>query len=132
MRALDDASVKPSYYTVGSYDFDPELQIGEEVWIHWQIMDRTFEIPTKVTRRRKEVHVDGKQIVLSMSESEKAAFNAIYPNGLETLQEGASLFLLRIFLEAKDKDVMLKIQEAISRGSRSLPGQKQLPKSSSR
>ena len=128
MFALADLGQEPAYYIVGRYGFDPGLSEQEEVWVNWQVWDRNFEIKTKVIGRRKEVYVDGKNIVLSMSDSEKAKFSAIYPNGIEKLLDGASLFLLRIFVEAKDRTQLHEIQEAIAQGDRALKSQGQLPK----
>lgn len=118
----------PSRYIVGRYGFDPGLQDQEEVWINWQVLDQNFEIKTRVVSRRKEVHVDGKNIVLHMNETEKAKFMAIYPDGIEALMNGASLFLLRIFVEVEDQDQLLRIQEAIALGEKRLKSQGLLPK----
>ena len=128
MFTLTDLGQEPTYYIVGRYGFDPGLNEHEEVWINWQVWDENFMIKTKVVGHRKEVYVDGKSIVLSMSDSEKAKFSAIYPNGIEKLLDGASLFLLRIFVEAKDREQLFEIQEAIAQGERALKSQGQLPK----
>ncbi|MEM8806882.1 MAG: hypothetical protein AAGF01_12715 [Cyanobacteria bacterium P01_G01_bin.38] len=129
MLALDDEGQEPNYYIVGRYGFDPGLQEHEEVWINWQVWDKNFEIKTQVIGRRKEVYVDGKSIVLGMSDGEKAKFSAVYPNGIDTLLEGASLFLLRIFVEAKDRAQLFKIQEAMAQNGRMLKSrERRLPK----
>ncbi|NJM95933.1 MAG: hypothetical protein HC800_00790 [Phormidesmis sp. RL_2_1] len=70
---------------MGQYGFEPDLKNQEDIWINWQVAGRTFEIQAKVTSRRKEVYVDGKNVVLNMSDREKTQFSAIYPNGLEAL-----------------------------------------------
>ncbi|MGD1898144.1 MAG: hypothetical protein ACFB16_14465 [Phormidesmis sp.] len=129
MRALGGVKDEPAYYIVGRYGFDLDLQVEEDVWINWQIANRTFEIPAKVTQRRKEVHMDGTSILLNMSDREKAQLAALYPNGLEALKEGASLFLLRIFVETTDEEALYKIQEEISKSKKILTGQKRLPDS---
>lgn len=128
MFSLADLGQEPAYYVVGRYGFDPGLNEQEEVWINWQVWDNSFKIKTEVVGRRKEVYVDGKSIVLSMSDSEKAKFSAIYPDGIKKLLDGASLFLLRIFVAAKDRAQLLEIQEAIAQGERALKSQGQLPK----
>ena len=128
MQALDPVAQEPTYYIVGRYGFDLELQEQEEVWINWQIWEKKFEIRSRVVGRRKEIYVDGKSIALGMSESEKEKFLAIYPKGLETLSDGASLFLLRIFVEAVDKEQLFEVQKALAQGERRLKPQGQLPK----
>lgn len=128
LRSLEDVENKPAYYIVGRYSFDPQLQVNEDTWINWQIAHQNFEIPATVTARRKEIYVNGKSVALSMNESEKEKFLAIYPDGMDVLMAGASLFLLRIFVEAKDKEALYQIRDAIAKGENQLEGQKQLPK----
>ena len=128
MQALDPVAQEPTYYIVGRYGFDPDLRDQEEVWINWQIWDKKFEIRSRVVGRRKETYVDGKSIALGMSENEKEKFLAIYPNGIETLLDGASLFLLRIFVEAIDREQLFEVQKALAQGERMLRPQGQLPK----
>ena len=128
MRSLNPADQEPAYYVVGRYGFDPGLQEREEVWVNWQVFDQKFEIRTRVVSRRKEVYVDGKSIVLQMSDIDKTKFLAIHPNGIDALLEGASLFLLRIFVEAEDREQLLRIQEAIARGEKRLGSQGPFPK----
>ena len=72
--------------------------------------------------------MDGKSIALGMSDSENDKFLAIYPDGIETLSDGASLFLLRIFVEAIDKEQLFEVQKALAQGERRLRPQGQLPK----
>lgn len=127
MRSLENTERTPAYYIVGRYGFDPGLQAKEDVWINWQIAEHDFEIKTQVISRRKEVYVDGESIVRKMNDVEKAKFSAIYPNGVQSLREGASLFLIRIFVEATDKEALFKIQAAMSKGEKILSGVKQLP-----
>lgn len=128
MQALDPVAQEPTYYIVGRYGFEPDLKEQEEIWINWQIWDKKFEIKSRIVGRRKEVYVDGKSIALGMSEGEKEKFLAIYPNGIETLSNGASLFLLRIFVEAMDKEQLFEVQKALAQGERRLRPQGQLPK----
>ena len=130
MQALNGIAQEPTYYIVGRYGFDPELHEQEEVWINWQVWDRKFEIKAKVVGRRKEIYVDGKGIALEMNESEKEKFSTIYPEGIETLLQGASLLLLRIFVEATDKNQLFEIQKALSQSKKMLKSQAQLPKTS--
>lgn len=130
MLAHDHMVPDPAYYIVGRYGFDPGLQDHEEVWVNWQVWDRNFEIRAKVVGRRKEVYVDGKSIAMGMNDSEKAKFAAIYPNGIETLLDGASLFLLRIFVEATDKSQLFEVQKALVQGKKLLQSQGQLPNES--
>lgn len=130
MLAHDHMVPDPAYYIVGRYGFDPGLQDHEEVWVNWQVWDRNFEIRAKVVGRRKEVYVDGKSIAMGMNDSEKAKFAAIYPHGIETLLDGASLFLLRIFVEATDKSQLFEVQKALVQGKKLLQSQGQLPNES--
>ncbi|MDJ0705340.1 MAG: hypothetical protein QNJ46_18820 [Leptolyngbyaceae cyanobacterium MO_188.B28] len=128
MFTLSDLAQEPTYYIVGRFGFDPGLKEQEEVWVNWQVWDKVFNIKTRVIGRRKEVYVDGKSIVLSMSDNEKSKFSAIYPNGIDKLLDGASLFLLRILVEPKDRAELLEIEEAIAQGERTLKSQVELPK----
>ena len=128
MFTLSDLDQEPTYYIVGRFGFDPGLKEQEEIWVNWQVWDKVFNIKTRVIGRRKEVYVDGNSIVLNMSENEKSKFSAIYPDGIEKLLDGASLFLLRILVEPKDRAELLEIQEAIAKGERTLKSQVQLPK----
>ena len=130
MKALDNVAQEPTYYIVGRYGFDPDLQEQEEIWINWQVWDKKFEIKSKVVGRRKEIYVDGKSIVLEMNDTEREKFSAIYPDGIETLSNGASLLLLRIFVEAIDKNQLFEIQKALSQGKKMLKPQGQLPEMS--
>ena len=129
LRSLEENNNQPTYYIVGRYGFDPDFQPSEDVWINWQVANRTIEIAATVTGRRKEIHVDGRTIIARMNETEKAQFLAIYPDGVETLARGTSLFLLRILVEAKDKDALFQIQAAIAENEKLLNAQKQLPES---
>ena len=128
MRA--NVTQEPTYYIVGRYGFDPGLQEQEEIWINWQVWDKKFEIQSTVVGRRKEIYVDGKSIVLEMNDTEREKFLAIYPDGIETLSNGASLLLLRIFVEATDKNQLFEIQKALSQGKKMLKSQEQLPEMS--
>lgn len=130
LHTSNDLAPEPTYYIVGRYGFDPGVKEQENIWVNWQVWDKSFEIEARVIGRRKEVYVDGKSIVFGMSESEKAKFSSIYPNGIETLLEGASLFLIRIFVEAKDRTRLFEIQEAIAQRERALKSQGQLPETS--
>ena len=127
LRSLEDIDNQPHYYIVGRYGFEPNLQIGEDMWVNWQVAGQNLEIAATVTHRRKEIYVDGKGVVLTMSDADKAKFSAIYPNGIKALLDGASLFLVRIFVEAKDKDMLYQIQAVIANSDNLLDGQKQLP-----
>ncbi|MEL6489204.1 MAG: hypothetical protein AAFQ95_04500 [Cyanobacteria bacterium J06621_3] len=129
LRSLEDVENQPTYYIVGRYGFDPELQVGEDIWINWQVARQNLEIEATVTSRRKEIYVDGQGVALTMSEADKAKFSAIYPDGIQALMEGASLFLVRIFVEAKDRNVLFQIQAAIANSKNLLDGQKRLPDS---
>ncbi len=130
LRSLDESGDEPEHYIVGRYRSDPGLQLNEEVWINWQVGSHTFEISAEVRRYRKEVYVDGKHVALNMGEAEKAQFSALYPEGIRALLDGASLFLVRIFVEAKDRSVLLKIKNAIAQNDNLIEGQKRLPESS--
>ena len=130
MQALGNIAQEPTYYIVGRYGFDPGLQEQEEVWINWQVWDKKFEIKSKVVGRRKEIYVDEKRIVLDMNDTEREKFSAIYPDGIETLSNGASLLLIRIFVEATDKNQLFDIQKALAQGKKMLKSQGQLPEKS--
>lgn len=127
MRSLANTPQEPTHYIVGRYGFDPDVKEQEELWINWQIFDQNFEIKTHVVSRRKEVYVDGKSIVLRMGESEKSQFSAIYPQGIEALLDGASLFLIRIFVEAEDPAQLLQIQAVINQNKKALTTKGELP-----
>ena len=127
MRSLADTPQESTHYIVGRYGFDPGFEDQEELWINWQVFDQTFEIKTHVVSRRKEVYVDGKSIVLRMGESEKTQFSAIYPNGIEALLDGASLLLLRIFVEAEDPEQLLQIQAVMNRNKKALTTKEEVP-----
>lgn len=127
MQTLETMGQEPTYYIVGRYGFDPELREQEEIWINWQVWDKKFEIQSRVVGRRKEIYVDGKSIALGMNELEREAFSIIYPNGLEQLAKGASLLLLRIFVEATNKNQLYEIQNALSQSKKMLKSQGQLP-----
>ncbi|MEM9215453.1 MAG: hypothetical protein AAGD25_14045 [Cyanobacteria bacterium P01_F01_bin.150] len=127
MRSLVDKPEEPTHYIVGRYGFDPGFVDREELWINWQVFDQTFEIKTHVISRRKEVYVDGQSIVMRMGESEKAQFLAIYPNGIEALLDGASLLLVRIFVEAEDPEQLLRIQAVINQNKKAISSKGILP-----
>lgn len=129
LRSLEENRNQPTYYIVGRYGFDPDLQTEDDVWVNWQVANRNIEIEATVTGRRKEIYVDGRGVIARMNEAEKAQFLAIYPEGVEMLARGTSLFLLRILVEAKDKDALFQIQSAIAENKNLLDAQKQLPES---
>ena len=52
LRSLEDVDNEPTYYIVGRYSFDPQLQVNEDTWINWQIANQNFEIPAIVKDRR--------------------------------------------------------------------------------
>ncbi|KAF3887877.1 MULTISPECIES: hypothetical protein [Nostocales] len=81
------------YFLVGQYSFDPGLQIGEEVWINCEVGGEIFSLKTKVRERKKE----------------------IYPKGSHSRNINESLFLLRIFVEAEDRERILAIQDFLER-----------------
>ncbi|MFN6561445.1 MAG: hypothetical protein RMY28_016845 [Nostoc sp. ChiSLP01] len=81
------------YFLVGRYNFDPGLQIGEEVSINCEVGGEVFYLKTRVVERKKE----------------------IYPKGSHSRKADESLFLLRIFVEAEDREKLLAIQEFLER-----------------
>lgn len=81
------------YFLVGQYSFDPGLNIDEEVWINCEVGGELYYLKTKVIERRKE----------------------IYPKGSHSRKKDESLFLLRIFVGAEDREKLLAIQDFLER-----------------
>ena len=83
-------NIEGDYYAVkiAEYDYDPGLQVGDEVYANFQQDNQKWKFMTIVTKRRKQII------------SEK---------------DSQSLFILHIILEAKedDRENLLKWAEGI-------------------
>ncbi|MBD1859214.1 MULTISPECIES: hypothetical protein [Leptolyngbya] len=96
MSTLRRADGEPRYLVVGKYNFDPNIQDGDEVWVNWEVGGKQYNLKTKVIARKKEIypHPD----MRNLSE--------------ETKRNG--MFMLRVFVEAEDRDAVIEMCESIS------------------
>ncbi len=93
---------EPGCYVVSKNRFDPGFKVGDELEINdWQIWGQSYTFNVKVVRRKYEIHPPDKQLVNQYG----------YPN--EAASEG--LLLLRIFVEAEDRDQLVELNEAIEK-----------------
>ncbi|MEA5625859.1 hypothetical protein [Nostoc sp. UHCC 0251] len=83
------------YITVAKYDFEPpDLQVGKEVWVHWEVWDKLYSLKCKVTGRK----------------------NVICSKGTHPDYKDKYVFLLRIFLETEDReDKLQEIKENLKK-----------------
>ncbi|BAS59750.1 hypothetical protein NIES2135_07170 [Leptolyngbya boryana NIES-2135] len=99
LSSLPQPNGEPFYLGVGKYNFDPNLQVGDEVWVNdWEVGGKTYHLKTKVVARKKEIHPPD---------------HTLERFGAEAIRNG--LFILRIFVEAEDRDAVLEISENIER-----------------
>lgn len=81
----------PLYFVVATYGFDLGLQVGDEIWVYMKVQDKPYNLKTKVVNREK----------------------AIYPKDHYSKSKDTSIFQLRIFVEAEDRDAMIEIRERL-------------------
>jgi hypothetical protein len=93
---------EPTYFVVAKFNFDPGLQPEDELWVNWEVWDKPYNLKTKVLNRKKEVFAPDSK--LKGKYGEEAAKNG--------------LFMLRIFVEAEDRDAVVELCEAIERNNR--------------
>ncbi|MEH2218789.1 MAG: hypothetical protein V7K72_17055 [Nostoc sp.] len=79
---------EPAYYIIGTYDFDPELKIAEEVEVVWQL-NKNYKFKVKVLNREK----------------------TIYPKGNYPGHKDQDVFLLKIIVESEDRDKIIEIRD---------------------
>ncbi len=92
---------EPKYFVVARFKFDPGLQPEDELWVNWEVWDKSYNLKTKVLNRKNEVFAPESK--LKEKYGEEAAKNG--------------LFMLRIFVEAEDRDAVLELCEAIDRNN---------------
>ncbi len=85
---------------VGRYSFDPGIHEGDEICINWTIWGKDYQLNSKVVGRKREVYPPS---------------NKLGSRGREAVESG--LFLLRIFVEAEDREAIVEISEAIAKNS---------------
>lgn len=92
LPALDE----PDYIRVGEYDFEPPgLQVGQELIICWKVWDKPYRLKCKVVGRQTEN----------------------YSKGSHETYTDESFFLLRVFVEAEDRDIIVEIKERLKKNN---------------
>jgi hypothetical protein len=87
MNILPNDKQSPDYMVVAKYNFEPpDLQIGNEVQVNWEVWDRMYHLRCKVVRRKSE----------------------ICPQGFFTKNRDQDVFLLRVFVETEDREDKLQ------------------------
>jgi hypothetical protein len=102
LSTLRQEDGEPTYFVVAKFNFDPGLQPEDELWVNWEVWGKAYNLKTKVLNRKKEVFAPDSK--LQREYGDEAAKNG--------------LFMLRIFVEAEDRDAVLELCEAIERNTR--------------
>lgn len=120
---LNPAS-SPRYLVLATYGFDPGLQVEEETWIAgWEVWGKTHNLKVKVVERKKELFPDGNEWLRKIAKTRQENIQKTLPIVYNALSEGSSLFLLRIFVEAEDRDRILAICDDIAANTQRLKEQ---------
>lgn len=89
---------EPGYLKVATYDFDPGLQIDDDVYIcNWNVWDIKYNFKGVVKLKRKEI--------IPESSTSREGSN----------QELHGSFLLKIFIDVEDRDTLVDMWETIRR-----------------
>ncbi|MEM9539709.1 MAG: hypothetical protein AAGA60_09370 [Cyanobacteria bacterium P01_E01_bin.42] len=102
---VPDSPTHPEPYTifVGSHDFDPGFQVGEEVNIIKEISGKVETFESIVLARRFFVTLN--ELVIQD--------RGFTPEESEQIAENGGLVWLRITLEPKDRDLMVKFGQTL-------------------
>lgn len=79
---------QPMTWLIGEYNFDPGIHKDDKVLLVWDV-DKTRRLNVKVISRQKE----------------------IYPKGSHIQHENEHIFLLKILVEAEDRDELVEIAD---------------------
>jgi hypothetical protein len=98
---------EPIYWTVARYNFDPGLKQNEFFVLNWYINDKRRKLNIKVLEIEKTVYPAG------------SCPSDIFPKGIypSDFKDNESVFLLRIFGEAEDRDEFIEIVEFIKKAN---------------
>ena len=100
LEPLKQPDDETRFWTVGKYNFDPGVHEKDVIWVYWEVWGEVYELKVKVVGRKREVHPAG---------------NRLKSIGEEAVKEG--VFKLRIFVEAEDRDRVIKLSEVIRRNN---------------
>lgn len=90
----------PMFYTVGKHQFDPGFKEGDTLQItSWRVWGEEYTFNALVLNRKYEIHPPDKKLNKEFNFPEIAT------------KEG--LIILRIFVEAEDRDKVSKLHKAI-------------------
>lgn len=100
LDALKTTNNEPKFLVVGRYGFNPGIHEGDEIYIDWTVWGKDYQLKSKVVGRKREVYPPSDQL---------------NSRGQEAVEKG--LFLLRIFVEAEDRDAIIELSEAIAKNN---------------
>lgn len=103
-----------TYFTVGRYFFNPSFEIGDEMEVYWAETDDKLyptgnhhQLKVKVVDKKTEIYKCDDQQLMELAKN-----NFHLNNSIEELMK-IGVMNLRIFIEAEDRDLMVKISEQI-------------------
>lgn len=107
-----------TYFRIGRYFFNPSFEIGDEMEVYWTETDDELystwnhhQLKVKVVDKKTEIYkCDDRQLI----QLAKNKFNL--NNSIEELMK-TGVMNLRIFVEAEDRDLMVKISEKIKKNN---------------
>lgn len=107
---------KGEYLTVGRYFFNPNFEIGKEMEVYWPKTNdqlyttgEYYQIKVKVVDSKTEIYgCDDRQLI------DKAKDNFNLNNSVEQLMN-TGIINVRVFVEAEDRSLMVKISEQIQK-----------------
>jgi hypothetical protein len=94
---LSDDDPEAKYLEVGEYDFLPALNVNDEVSVFLEVWDKEYILKTKVVHIKTEVIAKNHRILCSK----------------KTIDYDKSAYLVRIFVEAEDRDSIVEIRDAV-------------------
>lgn len=103
-----------TYFTVGRYFFNPSFEIDDEMEVHCQERDDELyptgnnnQLKVKVVGKKTEIYKCGDLLLMQLAKNKFHLDNSVE----ELMKTG--IINLRIFVEAEDRDLMVKISEQI-------------------
>ena len=104
VTSLLTVNQQPIFWTVATYDFDPGLKQDEFFWLNWNINDKKRKLRIKVLEIEKNVFPKG------------SCPPDVFPKGIyPAFYKNESVFLLRIFGEAEDRDEFVEVVDFIKK-----------------
>lgn len=97
LSTLQTEQSTPRYLNVATFSYNPGFQVGDDIYVYWEVWNKKYSLKSKVIQIKKEIHGVGNKNL-------KEKFGDEAENGC---------YLLRIFIEAEDRDAIVEISESL-------------------